>query len=228
MAKRTRMRTKKKGKTPITTRVQRLEKKMAAQTPETKYYEQSSTNNPITNDFNAMQTPLRNIGQGDSDVGERVGDTLYIKSVNYRMRVFLAAGASAKQLRVIWFTFKNNPDSLTTAYATTGNFLMESALANTTEAPLAPYDWDNNGKGTFKVHYDRLFNITPNNGAAVATYGSYHIFNFRIRLPRQYRKVQYSAGSAYVTKNELFMLIIGPDDNTMVYDWVGRVTYTDT
>lgn len=216
----------KRRRATLPVKVTRLSRQVARLKPETKFYFANGAASALSNDFNAMIAPCRDIAQGSPDAGYRIGDTIRIASYQLDIRTFLAAGAPTKLLRVIVFTYKHNPDSITTAFATIGNLLMETSYANNSAyAPMAPFDHDN--RASFCVHYDKIFHIKPDNGAATATYGSYRHIRIRPKISNRFREVQYVGAGQTISRNELMVLLITNDDSTMVYDYIGHFRYTD-
>lgn len=216
----------KRKKASTAYKVVRLQRQVARLKPETKFWFSSGSSQTVTNDFNSMISPCRDIAQGSPDAGYRIGDTIRISSYDLKIRTFLAAGAPTKLLRIIVFTYKHNPDSITTAYGTIGNLLMESTYANSSSlAPMAPFDHDN--RSSFCVHYDKMFQIKPDNGSAVATYGSYRYIHVRPKISNKFREVQYVGAGQTISRNELMVALISTDDATMVYDYIGHFRYTD-
>lgn len=213
-----------KYKKSLAKKVNTLFKIVKQQKPELKYKE--TYNISGTNFFTTAGTLLDltdNISQGTGDSGARIGDQIYLKSLNMRFRVTLPSAGETTVCRLIVFTMLRNPDSVI-ADASVANLLLESTYNNTAEVALSTRDFDN--RKAFKTHYDRTFTI--NSSDAILDVSKF--IHVSVKIPKMCAKVQYSnASSTAATNNQLYCLCLGglSGANTVYSSYVSRLTYTD-
>jgi len=199
-------------------RVRKLERNFFQQ--EVKHYDYAGTLLP---DYTGtvITSPYRLIAQGDTDT-TRDGDKLTVRTMTLRSSWLLNIGqTTACRCRLIAFIYKNNPDSITTSFATIINLYLQSILTSS-QAPLARQDWDNHG--AFVTLYDKS-RIIPVQGTTV---GQKVNWDVSLKIPQKYREVSYSAGSSSITNNELYWVFITDRASTAVdCDYNIRTTFRD-
>lgn len=227
--RRYRKRTKKPQKS-LAQKVAKLQKTLKLQKPETKWYEVYSTADSCTasgtSGTGGIISLTAGMTQAAGDFGVRIGDSITMKGLRLRFIVNNQSSEYCQVYRVIVFQFLRDPDGATST-ASLLNLLLHSTHVGTANAPLAQYDHDN--RSSFKVHYDRLFNMNAGNynTTLADSMGTtrYHVLN--IRFPPRYREVKfYNAGSTN-TKNELFFTILTNSGTSIGFNYVGTVYYID-
>lgn len=190
--------------------------------PEVKYYRTYGTQ--YLYQAGTLITPLKNITQGLSDYGNRVGDKIMLKNFKFRSLVELATAIPYANVRYILFQFKSNPDNVTSTASTIINFIAESATNNTTYFPFCFMDWDN--KSAFRILKDTgpIVINNPNVGA-----GAYaREINVNVSFKGPSKAVEYFGGGTSIAKNELFLLCISNYASASInqlYDY--QLSYTD-
>lgn len=211
-----------KTRKSLAKKVANLTKMVVAQKPEIKLYRAYAA--PFIYQSGSLIRPCLNIVQGDSDVGERVGDEINLKSFNFRSYVEVNSAIAFASVRFVLFQYKHNPDAVVSTDSTIINLLMDSALHNTTYFPTAFYDWDN--RSAFRILKDTGPIIINHQGpASTATAKE---ININYTFKNSNRKVQFVQAGATVSKNELILLVISnvaSSNISNLYNY--QLTYTD-
>jgi len=209
-------------------KIHKIERTLAQRRPETKHQDGSMLAILPKNDGSVMLSPLRNVAQGLSDNTNRIGDKITLKRFTYRSVVYSAAPVTDEALRVIVFSFKNNPDSNVPFTSAIPNLFLTSAYLGGTNAPYAFQDWDNHG--TFKVHYDktRILKVQFHQPITYSPVSRWK-WNITIDFPPGSSEVDWLNGSTTaVTKNEFYVLWLSSTNGTLGVDGSYRLTYIDT
>jgi len=208
-------------------KIHKIEKTLALRRPETKHQDGQMSAILPRNDGTAAVSILRSVAQGLSDNTNRIGDKITLKRFTFRSVVYSAAPVTDEPLRMIVFSYKYNPDQVTSTPSAVVNLFLTSALMSGTNAPYTFQDWDNHG--AFKVHYDktRIMKVQhhpPAGDAAVSRWKWY----FNIDFPPGSREVDWLNGSTTVIcKNEFFILWLSANNGTLGVDGAYRLTYLD-
>lgn len=222
--KKTYKRTYKKKGVTLAKKVEQISKQLQKRKPELKYKETYDITD--TTYFTTAGTLLDltdNISQGNSDSGQRNGDSIYLKGLQMRFKVTLPAIGETALCRIIVFSMLRNPDSVI-ADASVANLFLESTYNNTPAVALSTRDFDN--RRSFKTHYDKTFVLNAN-AADVDVSKFIHI---ALKIPQFCSRVQYSAGSSTAaTQNQLYCLLLGPlsGASTVYCSYTRRLTYID-
>lgn len=212
---------KKAKKQTLTKKVNKLEKIVKAQKPETKYSSDYGTllldNNPT-----AFLAPYRSVSQGILDINNRIGDNIHINSVKIKGFFSLPAASSGTTARVVAFIYKKNPDVVITSFATIINLYLNSTNMNSNQAVNSFTDWDNHP--AFSTIYDKKFTVNP----TTATLLTEKPFDLTINIPKSFRNVKYWNGGIYPSENELIVGFISDSDSLLYYNYIWRMTYTDS
>lgn len=209
-----------KGRKTLAAKVAKLTKMVRVAKPEIKHYDLSGTLIPDNNPTVAF-TPYRNLVQGSGDFQNRIGDKIMAKTMRIRTTWALTAGAVGRRCRMIAFTYKYNPDAVTTSLSTIINLYLSSSTLNSSLAPLAYLDWDN--KGSFHTLYDKSRTISNISDLT----SPYHKWDFTIKIPTASRPVHFVNNGSTVSRNELFVFLIQELDTGISVDFNYRFEYTD-
>lgn len=154
---------------------------------------------------------LTNVAQGTTD-SDRVGDRIYIKSVQVRWNMKIADVYN--QCRVILFQWDQDNSGLTMQR------LLAGTLVGTNNAPLAPYAHDFSKDR--RILYDKSF-ILDGVDKVAETDTTYVTRGFMDR------RIQYYSGSSTTGNGFLFLAVISDSSaiNHPTLDFVAKVTYTD-
>lgn len=213
-----------KGKKSLAKKVNALYSIVKQQKPELKYKETYNVSG--TTYFTPAGTLLDltdNISQGTGDSGARIGDMIYLKSLNMRFRVTLPSAGETTLCRIIVFSQLRNPDS-TLADGSVANYILESTYNNGPEVALSTRDFDN--RRCYKTHYDKTFVMNAND----ITTDISKFIHIRLKIPRYCARVQYSnASSTAATTNQLYCLLLGglSGANTVYSSYTSRLNYID-
>lgn len=71
---------------------------------EKKFFDQSTVSNTVT--WNGLIIPLTNVTQGDTEQN-RDGNSIFLRSIDFRMIAYLRGAATSDTLRVICFIDRN-------------------------------------------------------------------------------------------------------------------------
>jgi len=206
--------------------VSKLAKVVRRIMPEIKYSDTFST----AQQFNYSPTtnytvqPLTGITQGDADVNERVGDTIFCKYMKIRGTLY-NYHSEPFNCRIVICKIKQNIETVLTA-ASVGNALMESAYSTTVNAVEAPFDNDNSYG--FNVLYDRRYCVNPmaSNGSTGAVWGQARPFT--INLPLNFKSEFFQAGTGSTHNGIAIFFISAAAANVYQYaSYTIRTTYTD-
>lgn len=196
--------------------------------PERKHMDTFGTSIALLNNFVPANCifPCRNISQGDSDFGERVGDQISLSSYTLNMNLQLDATQAYDIVTVTVLQFKSNPDGATSQTSFV-NMYYNSATDNSLYNPLALVDWDN--FGSFRLLYKKSFNLTPNAaiGATPATASAGQRVTVKIKFPKVGKLVQFFNNGSVPSKNELFVLLTSRSDSITTCQYTDRLVYTD-
>lgn len=213
-----------KKRQTLAKKVDKLSKIVRSRKPELKYV-LSAAGFTANNDYSAMIDLYPQITQSLLDSGGRIGDKITMKSVRLRLRMQASYDNGDRAFRIIAFIYKNNPDAIVTNFATIGNLLMNSAFANSAEAIMSPYDYDN--FKNFKILFDKVYKVPTSNSALLSSgVGTIKWYDWKFRIPRQYQQVQFQAGGNTVSRNQLLFLVIG-DTDVWTGAYVCQGTYID-
>jgi len=210
-------------------RVARLTRRVRAiPRPEKKHWDTFGTDLAVRNDFIPASCifPCRNITQGDSDFGERIGDKISLSSYLLNFNFNLLATISYEIVRITVLQFKHNPDGAT-SQSSFVNMYFNSTTDNTAYNPLALVDWDNNA--SFRKLFDKTYNLagTVAVGSTPAVAQSGRKVSIRIRFPKVAKIVQYFNNGSVPCANELFVLVSSRADSTVTAQYTERLVYTD-
>lgn len=187
--------------------------------PEKKWYE-IGANGVAYNSSGNIVSMNQGITQGSTDFGTRIGDKIFMTSLNDRLMISSSAASSPVVYRIIYVSMKNNPDA-TISMASQINLILHSTPIAAGRGNLAPYDKDN--RSSYVVHYDKVFTLNPQTGNA----GTYLSVNRHHKINLKLKQIcTYAAGGTYPTKNELFRIIISDTAGAYVYNTV--LNYTDS
>lgn len=217
---------KRHGKKPtLKKKVAKLFKLVKIQKPETKWTVINSVSS-TTSYAGTTISMVDALTQGDSDFGQRNGDTIRISGLRSRIQLQTGSTTIPTLYRVIWYTFKHDPDGATSS-ASILNLLLHSTHMSTINAPLTPYDHDN--RSSFVVHSDRLYQFNPMTGSSTGgtNCSVAKTLASSIKIPESCKKVQYFAGGSTTTKNELFCSIISDTSYTIPIAYNFTLYYTD-
>lgn len=216
----------KRLKKTLAKKVAKLAKAVRLQKPELKYSDTVATaqqwNYTPTSSY--VFDPLAAITVGTSDVGNRIGDTIFLKSIKMRGTIYLGT-ASPFVGRFVLILIKSNMESLLTT-TNVGNLIMESAYSSTTNAVNAPYDNDN--RFGYKVLVDKKIIINPSANLNGVNTSMVQARNFYISK-RINKEVEFWQGSSTVTKNWIvgFFLTDAAATASNVLSYTSRLRYTD-
>lgn len=205
----------------LAAKVKKIQKVLSKRKPELKYAYASAIDTTVNNNPSNFLIPYRNVNTGINDFQQRIGDKIVARNVNVKGFITLPAGGNGSIFRCVAFIYKKNPDAITVTPATVWNLYMESVTMNTVNAVNAFNDWDN--KRSFHLVYDKSIVLNPN----VSTLATISKFNFNIKIPKSYQKVDYNAGTAFPSSNELIIGFISNTDDVLLYTYQWRFTYTD-
>jgi len=199
-----------------------INKLVKQQKPELKHYDVGSTGVSIDNNPTFALTPCRNISNGTTDFGTRVGDKILQKAFKVKAQLFLAAASTVgERVRVFAFIYKKNPDQVVSTWATVVNLYLSSTTMNTSTAPFAFLDWDNHS--SFKTLYDKTHTLNVQDSTAAYVKN----IDFTIKIPSRYQKVSYVASSAAPSDNELYVGVVSTTDTLVTMAYNTRYYYTD-
>jgi len=214
-------RTRHRNKKNLATKVAKIQKTLALRAPEKKYtVVNTSAVGQNTSSSGTLVDLLANISQGDSDLNSRTGDRVTLTSCT--VKFFNSAPVAAQWLttRLIFFSFKHNPDSTISAASIT-NLLMESAFMGTVLAPMTYFDKDN--RDSFTVHKDMTYIL--NNNVATAECASFK--TIQVPIGKSARQVQWVNGGATISHNALYMLVLTDYNSNSTIKYVARTNYLD-
>lgn len=209
-----------KGRKGLAAKVAKLTRMVKVIKPEIKHFDTYATVLPDNNPTVAL-TPYRNIIQSTGDFQGRIGDKIGMKSFRIRTSWLLTAGAVGRRCRMIAFTYKYNPDAVTSTLSTIINLYLASSTLNSASAPLAFVDWDN--KGSFTTLYDksRMINNTSDLTSPNIKW------DFTIKFPPASRTVNYVNNGSTISRNELFIFFMQELDTGISVDYNYRMEYYD-
>lgn len=202
-------------------KVATLTKKVNILKPELKHYDATALATTINNNPTFAILPTRQIVNGTSDFGQRVGDKILQKQFKFRGDMYLAFGSPGQRVRFIAFIYKRNPDQVVSPFATVINLYLASATMDTVAAPLAFLEWDNNK--SFMTLYDKT-HIINGDDAALSKLKS---VDFTVNIPKSCQQVAFSASTAAPTQNELYVCAISSSDTVTSINYNYRYTYVD-
>lgn len=224
--KKTALKRRNRFKKSTAAKVRTLAKVVRTIMPEVKYSDMFSVSQYFQNTPTSAYViqPLSNITQGDSDVNNRIGDTIHLKYMRIKGS-FINNDTIPLNCRIIVVKVKQNIESLLTG-ASVGNAIMESAYSTTVNAVEAPYDNDNSG-GIVKLA-DRRYVINPSvsAGNAATVWPQVRPFSMNIKLNC---KSEFLQGGTTSTKNGIFIFFISSGYSAYQYcTYVIRTTYLDS
>lgn len=188
---------------------------------EQKYWEISGLGALPTNDPSLAVRPYGTIVQGDADLGERIGDMLYVSTVHFHTTWNLAAASAGRKCRIVAMIYKQNPDAVVTPTATIWNLCMESAQANSINVVNGFRDHDN--MNAFSVIMDKAFVLNASDSAVITSKS----VNFSLSIPKKYRDVHYVSNGTTISRNELLVFFVQEADTAVDINYVCRFNYTD-
>lgn len=159
---------------------------------------------------------------GGATANTRVGDKITVKRIefNYEVQGYDATNV----MRVIVFKW-NNDDG---AYAPTVAGILDSGVVGGTNAPLAPYAWDNFKAGDFEILYDQQHSLS---WGAPATAGA-EVQTHRVKLWGRglgsSADIQLNAG-AITGKGKYGVLVISDSSVSghPKFAWHARLVFSD-
>lgn len=161
--------------------------------------------------FGSVNSALNQIARGTSDNGERVGDSIRIKSI--QLNWIPIAADSTNVLRFIVFQWY---DVLVTP--TAGDILINVGTVN---APNSLYNWDN--KLRYRILYDKRVSLGTTAGNGNGCYKKLITRGFR-------RDIRYNGAAATDFINNAIYTLVISDSAAVAHptvSWTLRMNYTD-
>lgn len=182
-------------------------KSMIAQPVELKYFDQVQVigATAVGNIYNQSD-----ITRG-SDVTQRVGNQVTIKSVDLRCSAKLSPNVDYAAIRFLLLVDKQGYNTPTVAD------VLEPAQLNTTYTDIIPYHWDYRKR--FKILHDEVIQLVKYSTA----YSYRHVVD-KLNL------TSYNIGASTTFSNQIYILIIGAETNILnlsTFQWFCRIEYTD-
>lgn len=216
---------KRHAKKTLKEKVEKLSKIVLRNKPEVKY----ALMQLVGQNFNYSPTatyvsqPLTLISQGITDYVSRIGDTIFLKNINFKGCI-KSYGSPGVTIRVVAVLIPKNIEGLITN-TNVGNAVMDSDFSSTVNAVNAPSDNDNSYAA--RIIMDRRLVINPIGiGNAATSFTVARLFNFNLKINKQ---VEYFHGGVYPVKNDIFIFWMSDAaaNANLLIDGVAKLTYTD-
>lgn len=154
---------------------------------------------------------LSQIGQGVDDT-QRIGNTLYLKSLFMNVSIVQNAGSTIDNVRLMVVVDRQGFN------APAVNSVLEPALLTSTLAPLSQYN--HYYMSRYKVIYDRTLKLST---------GFSETLIYKKYIPLKF--ASHYIGAATTFKNQVYLLHIGDNPNVLalpVLNVACRIIYTDS
>lgn len=159
---------------------------------------------------------------GGATANTRVGDKITVKRIEFQYEVIGYDGTDV--MRVIIFKWNNDDGS----YAPTVTGILDSGVVGGTNAPIAPYTWDNFKAKDFEILYDQVHSLSWGAPATSGTEVQTHRVKLFGRGLGSSADIQLNAG-ATTGKGKYGVLVIS--DSAVAghpkFAWHARLVFTD-
>ena len=167
--------------------IKQIVKSMVRKPIETKYFDQYQLSTSVT--ASGTITNVSDITRGD-EVTQRIGNQVTLKSIHFRVGMYLNANATQTALRilVIQDTFGTNAPSVAD--------VLETAFLSSVYSEVAPYYWDYRKR--FRILKDDTTYLCKNSN----TSGVYKEYDIKLGFNSQH------IGSSTTFKNQVYLLLV--------------------
>lgn len=199
---------------------------------ELKHADMVITPGSLINDFSLVAntegqfSPYKLITQGITDFGNRIGDKITAKYVDFNVVFDLLANVHRAAVRVLVVVQKHTiPSSEFDNPIDVGPLYQLAAFSNNQRFLNAPRVWDN--KSAFVTLYDKILFPSRATGSEASTQEPVLYFRKRIKIPSSCQQVIFHNNQNTINKNQLWIFCLTAQDNEMEVTGSMRVAYTD-
>jgi len=189
--------------------IKQIVRSMVNKPVEIKYFDQYQISTSVT--ASGTITNISDITRGN-DVTQRIGNQVTLKSIHFRVGMYLNANATQTALRilVIQDTFGTNAPAVTD--------VLETAFLSSYYSEIAPYYWDYRKR--FKILKDDVTYLCKNSD----TSGVFKEYNIKLGFNSQH------IGASTTFKNQVYLLLVSNESNALnlpVVNIHSRLLFTD-
>lgn len=205
-------------------RVLQVERKVASNRPEAKYYDVQGTTKAASQYDTGFVIPLNDITQGNSDEN-RIGDTVRPFFLDFKMLVYPdnTTSTSGSVLRFLIVRSKQRYQPVAAATSGTSQFFDLAADQRTIISPLFQ-----DHKGHYDVVHDEVVCMGPNSST---TFGSGVPTLKHIRKKLYFKPTKFTEASTTFEEGGYYLVVVG--DRTVaqadapLYSFISRFWFAD-